>query len=150
MNVDDYDSFVLPDRYYRRKICLTSCPPTFYVLHPFLRVLETVYVLHSHLYVVAVAVVEPVVVVFVVHVSVFGVAEPVAFVAVVSEVDVVAASEVVFVVFVSVVFEIADVAAPQVSVDIVLASVVLIPVSAVAVLVNNPEHPKFSSFPNIG
>jgi hypothetical protein len=74
-----------------------------------------------------------VVAVFVVHVSVSWVAEPVVFVAVVS-----------------VVFEIADVAAPQVSVDIVLASVVLIPVSSVAVLVNNPEHPKFSSFPNIG
>ena len=90
------------------------------------------------------------VVVFVVHVSVSWVAEPLVFVAVVSAVDVVAASEVVFVVLVSVVFEIADVAELQASVDIVLASVVLIPVYAVAVLANNPEHPKFSSFPNIG
>ncbi len=93
--------------------------------------------------VVAVAVVEPVVVV-----SVDEVAEPVAAVA--SEVDVVAASGIVFVVLVSVVSEIADVAEPQVSVDIVLASVVLNPVSAVVVSVNNLEHPKFFSFPNIG
>jgi hypothetical protein len=59
---------------------------------------------------------------------IFVVSEPVVFVAVAS----------------------ADVAEPQVSVDIVLASVFLIPVSVVVVLVNNPEHPKFSSFPNIG
>ncbi len=95
-----------------------------------------------------VAVVEPVIVVFVVLVSVDEVAEPV--VAVASEVDVVAASGIVFVVLVSVAAEIADVAEPQVSVDIVLASVVLSPVSAVVVSVNNPEHPKFCSFPNIG
>jgi hypothetical protein len=49
-----------------------------------------------------------------------------------------------------VVFEIVDVAEPQVSADIVLAFVVLIPVSVVVVSVNNPEHPTFSSFPNIG
>jgi len=49
-----------------------------------------------------------------------------------------------------VVFEIVDVAEPRVSADIVLAVVVLIPVSVVVVSVNNPEHPRSSSFPNIG
>jgi hypothetical protein len=88
---------------------------------------------------VAVAVVEPVVVVFAVLVSVSEVAEPVVLVAVVSEVDVVAASEVdvvaasevVFVVLVSVVFEIADVVELQVFVGIVFVSAVLIPDSVV-------------------
>jgi hypothetical protein len=70
------------------------------------------------------AVVEPVI---------FVVSEPVVFVAVV---------------FVAVVS--ADVAEPQVSVDIVLAFVVLIPVSVVAAWVDNSGRPKFSSFPNIG
>jgi hypothetical protein len=58
---------------------------------------------------------------------IFVVSEPVVFVAVVS----------------------ADVAEPQVSVDIVLAFVVLIPVSVVAAWVDNSGRPKFSSFPNI-
>ncbi len=53
--------------------------------------------------------------------------------AVVSEVDVVAASEVVFVVLVSVVFEVADVVELQVFVCILFVFVVLIPVSAVVV-----------------
>lgn len=119
--------------------CLPSCAPTFYVLQPFLRVLETVDVLHSHLDVVAVAVVA---------VFVDEVAEPV--VAVVSELDAVVASVVVSVVLVSAAFEIADVVELQVSVDIALAAVVLFPVSAVVVYVHTPEHPTFSSFPNIG
>jgi hypothetical protein len=64
-----------------------------------------------------------------------------------------AVEPVIFVVFEPVVFVAvasADVAEPQVSVDIVLAFVVLIPVSVVVAWVDNPGRPKFFSFPNIG
>jgi hypothetical protein len=64
-----------------------------------------------------------------------------------------AVEPVIFVVFEPVVFVAvasADVAEPQVSVDIVLAFVVLIPVSVVVAWVDNPGRPMFFSFPNIG
>ena len=52
------------------------------------------------------------------------------------------------VVFVAVV-SVADAAGPRVSVDIALAFDVLIPVSAVAVEVDSPGHPRFFAVPNI-
>jgi hypothetical protein len=64
----------------------------------------------------------------------------------------VAVEPVIFVVFEPVVFVAVvsvDVAEPQVSVDIVSAFVVLIPVSVVVAWVDNSGRPKFFSFPNI-
>ena len=52
------------------------------------------------------------------------------------------------VVFVAVVFE-ADVAEPQASFDIAVASVVLVPVSVVVVEACSSGHPKFPAFPNV-
>ena len=51
------------------------------------------------------------------------------------------------VVFVAVA-SVADVAAPQAFVDIVLAFDVLAPVSVVVVEVDSPGHPRFVAFPN--
>jgi hypothetical protein len=119
---------------------LTSCHPTFYVLLPLLRVfLEAASVLVAHLEVyallLAAAELSPEVVVLaaepeVVFVVDLEVSEPgVVFVAVVS---------------------IADVAEPQTSVDIVVAFVVLVPVSAVVVEVDRSGPPKSLAFPNVG
>ena len=52
------------------------------------------------------------------------------------------------VVFVAVVF-VADVAEPQASFDIAVASVVLVPVSVVVVEACSSGHPKFLAFPNV-
>jgi hypothetical protein len=90
-------------------------PTTFYVLHPFLSVLETVDVIHPD-----------------------------------AAADVVAASEVVFVVLVPVVFAFADVVVLPVLTDNLTVSVVSIPVVDVVAWVDNPEHPIFSDFANIG
>jgi hypothetical protein len=44
---------------------------------------------------------------------------------------------------------VADVSEPRASVDIAVAFVVLVPVSAVAVEVDSSERPKFLAFPNV-
>ena len=97
------------------------CHPTFYVLPPLLQVF---FEAES----VVVAELSPEVVVLVVE---HEVSEP----------------GVVFVVFVAVVF--VGVAELQASVDIVVAFVVLVPVSVVVVEVDGSERPKFFAFPNI-
>jgi hypothetical protein len=77
--------------------------------------------------------------------------DPEVAVSVVVEPEIFVVSEpVVFVVVVFVAVVSVDVAEPQVSVDIVLAFVVLIPVSVVVAWVDNSRRPKFFSFPNIG
>jgi hypothetical protein len=149
--------------------------PTFCVLHPRL-FLETADVLHSRRHVVAVsavalvcevAVSEAELVVYAALYSVSLLSAVLVFVFVVAvypsqipvdifvdpEVAVSEAAEpVIFVVsepVVSVVVASVDVAEPQVSVDIALAFVVLIPVSVVVAWVDNPGRPIFYSFPNI-
>ena len=148
---------------------LNFLPPIFYVLYPLLQVfLETVGVVIPPdvaepvvLFVALVSVVsEPVLfvasvsavaepVLFVASVSV--VVEPVLFVALVSVVS----EPVLFVASVSVVAEpvlvaepVFDVAEPQVSVDIAVVFVVLVPVSVVAAEFDSSGRPKFFSFPN--
>jgi hypothetical protein len=153
---------------YRTAACAA---PTFCVLHPHL-FLETVDVLHSRLHVAAVSeaalasVAGPAAVFAALYsVSLLSVVPVFVFAAAVSPSQIpadifvdpeVAVSVVVepaiFVVsapVVSVAAVSVDVAEPQVSVDIVLAFAVLIPVSVVAAWVDNPGRPIFYSFPNI-
>jgi hypothetical protein len=133
--------------------------PTFYVLSPLLQVFleaESVAVAEPEVFALVFAGAEPSpgVVVLAAEPEVsalaFGVAEPfpevVVLVAELFVVDLeVSEPGVVFVAVVSV----ADVAEPQVSVDIAVVFVVLVPVSVVAVELYSSGRPKFFVFPNI-